>query len=83
MAITWKKDTRQFYSGDACYLGKWLVGSVNWVCGNKNDPEPKNYGAFCLLPGIKTELGKYTTAEEAKQKVEIAVTYWQSKVNES
>jgi hypothetical protein len=72
----WRKDVRQFYSGVCLFVGKWNVGNVEWISGSKNDPDPKNYGAYSNLPGLKTLLDKYKTAEEAQKKVESATKYW-------
>jgi hypothetical protein len=77
--MEWKPATGPFASGEVLYLGKWPVGSVNWVSGSKG--ETKNYGAFSKLPGLKQLLDKFEKEEDAKARVEKATRYWLSKLD--
>lgn len=61
------------------FLGPWEVGSVYYDAGRaKNDPN--KWAAACKLPGIKSLLGHFESEAPAKEKVEIAVHHWLSKL---
>lgn len=77
--MEWKVDKTKYSCGELLYLGKWNVGGVHYDgCRTKGDP--LKYTATCRLPGIKTNLGGYTTDAEAKERVESAVTHWLNKL---
>ena len=63
------------WDGDEYKIGKWTVGKIFWTAFiSKGDT--RKYQANCLLPGIKSDLGKYEKPEEAKSRVEQAVKHW-------
>jgi len=73
--MKWVKDTSRYATGVILILGKWPIGNAYYDgCITKGDP--LKYSATCRLPGIKTYLGSYATEEEAKSRVEGAVTHW-------
>lgn len=57
---------------DKLYIGKVKVGSAHHTAFIAKG-DPKCYQASCFLQGIKDNLGKYETQDEAKAKVEAGV----------
>lgn len=70
----WRVDDRPWTRGEACYVGKWRVGKVDWTSRIKGELEHE--GAFMFLPGLKSCLGHYATKDEAKLRVERAAAGW-------
>lgn len=58
---------------DAMLNGVVRVGSVAWSAIRRDEPP---YVAHSILPGIKEELGRFATQEEAKARVEAAFAHW-------
>ena len=56
-------------------VGKWKVGSVFAGIESRDYTGPRER-AHCGLPGVKDDLGKYQTVDEAKARVESVVRYW-------
>ena len=77
----WRKDTKRFATGEIFSLGKWSVGTA-FYDGHLSKSDSMKYAATCCLPGIKTNLGHFATADGAKAKVESAVEFWLSKAHE-
>lgn len=75
MKFEWKRDTREYSSGEILYLGRWNVGSA-FYDGGKSKDDPKKQIATCSLPGIKRNLGSFEKEKEAKDRVENAVKHW-------
>jgi hypothetical protein len=76
--MEWKKDTSQYLSGEALYLGPWVVGYVEYDSLSSRDDTLK-YVATCKLPGV-TGRTRFSTAAEAKTDVESAVKRWLSRL---
>lgn len=79
MKLTWKRKTARHSNGEDLYIGRWVVGSVNWSSLSRSMP---NYDVTCLLPGIKTYLPGNDSIEEAKKTLERAVGHWFSNLDE-
>jgi hypothetical protein len=77
--MEWKRDEAKYACGELLLLGAWNVGGIHYDSRRTRD-EPLEYAATCKLPGIKGNLGYFTTKSEAKAKVEKAVTHWLSKL---
>lgn len=75
MNYEWKQNTGQYSSGEILFVGKWAIGGYHWD-GMRSKDNPNAYKATCKLPGIKTDLGNFPTADEAKQKAEVAASHW-------
>jgi hypothetical protein len=78
--MEWIKDKTQYLSGEALYLGPWVVGYVEYDGLSPKD-ETLRYVAACKLPGV-TGRTRFSTAAEGKKDVESAVKYWLSKLPE-
>ena len=73
--LNWNRDTAAYANGQLGRLGPFIVAHIYWDgCVSKGDPNP--YKATCLLPGCKTNLGHYASADLAKANAEALVTYW-------
>jgi hypothetical protein len=72
--MEWKKDTSQYLSGEALYLGPWVVGYVEYDGLSPKD-DMLRYVAACKLPGV-TGRTRFSTSAEAKKDVESAVKRW-------
>ena len=75
LSIKWEPNARPYAGGDVAKAGKWEVGSVH---EDRLRPVGTRlmYEAGCRLPGIKARLGRFPTEEEARARVERAVTFW-------
>ena len=71
----WSDYNEQYVTGKKCLVGKWKVGSVHYSALISRG-DPKNYQATCLLPGIKTDLGRYETELDAIWAVNEAIEHW-------
>ena len=74
--MQWEQRTGQYQNGHNLRKGKWVVGYTEWGGSSRNDPDPKNWVAYCNLPGLKNFLGKFKTEAEAQERIERAVDYW-------
>jgi hypothetical protein len=73
----WVKQTRQHQNGEDYVLGKVTVGSASYNALRSRE-DPLAYRAFIILPGIQLKAGTadFATIEEAKARVEAAVSTW-------
>lgn len=74
-ALRWERMQARYSSGEAAFLGKWLVGGWHWnsLAGAS---DPRKYRATLDLPGMKDVIGSYERAEDARARVEFAVGRW-------
>lgn len=72
--LKWLNEERAWGSGESLFLGKFKVGSVYYDAMQSKGGLKQ--AACCSLPGIKQNLGHYSTVQDAKYRVERAVNYW-------
>ena len=75
MKIRWEPNPDRYSTGDTAKVGKWRVGMV-FMDSLRPVGSPLEWAALSTLPGLKQRLGDYRTEEEAKTRVETAVTHW-------
>lgn len=73
--VEWKIEDTKYLRKYVAYLGKWCVGSV-YFDGCAPRGTENRYIAKCSLPGIKERLGTGAIVEDAKTKVEAAISHW-------
>lgn len=71
----WERDPGQYAIGSVLMLGRWMIGRAD-DDGMVERGDPKRWKASCYLPGIKRDLGRFATGEEARERVEKAVKVW-------
>ena len=76
MSFKWHKNTRQYGSGEICYLGKWRVGSWYWDGTSQRDKN--KYRPTCQLPVLPAKFNFENQENEsmARSAVEDAVRAW-------
>lgn len=82
MNIKWRPLTGPYQSGQEAYVGKIILGHVNYDSLRSRD-DPKKYEATSTLPQIKINPSHFLTSEEAKAKVEYAIKFWFKHINDN
>ena len=73
--MKWIKKSTEGSDHETLVVGRWNVGGIHYdLCRTKG--APLKYAATCRLPGIKGQLGYFSSKEEAIDMVEKAVTHW-------
>lgn len=71
----WEVQTGKYQSGENYRIGKIVVGSA-FYSGNTSKGDPLKYAVSIKLPGIKNPEERYPTMDEAKTRLERAVSVW-------
>ena len=82
MKLVWKRNERQYATGELCFAGKVNVGSVHMPTVSKG--QPTIWRAKSDLPGFAMKAGTtdFPTMNEAKARLEKFVTAWFSYTQE-
>ena len=79
--LKWKRTQRHYSTARMAMLGRWTVGHVQFDSFAPRD-SAKEYRASCALPGVRNDLGRHETEEQAIHKVESVVERWLRGMND-
>lgn len=74
-AIQWASVPGSSVQREDAYVGRWVVASI-FYDSSRSQSESKKWAVSCSLPGIRSHLGYYYSAAEAKVRAAAAVKYW-------